>query len=167
MSRYHIPEHLAEHVDYITPGIKLTPVVKRNVKRGANQRHGRPQSPGKSPLDQNPFRHDFAWGFQPATAADLPDNLRNCGRNITADCYRALYDVPMPTTATPGNSLGLYEQGDYFAKADLDMYYAAFAPYVPEGTYPTPALINGAQYDFPQNATQWVGGEADIDIDIA
>jgi tripeptidyl-peptidase-1 len=78
-----------------------------------------------------------------------------------------LYQLPQPGFAIPGHSLGLYEQGDWFSKADLDEFYAQYAPYVPQGTYPIPALIDGASYDYPQNDTGHVGGEADIDIDIA
>jgi tripeptidyl-peptidase-1 len=31
-ARYHVPEHLQPHINYIPPSIRLTPVVKRTVK---------------------------------------------------------------------------------------------------------------------------------------
>ena len=86
--------------------------------------------------------------------------------NITPPCIKALYQIPNATLASPGNSLGLFEQGDYFNKQDLDLFYAQYAPYVPQGTYPIPALIDGAQYGMPQNSSE-NSGESDIDIDMA
>ena len=109
----------------------------------------------------------FPWGYKPPSAAQLPPDLQDCGRNITPPCYRALYQLPQPKGAIPGNSLGIYEQGDWFAKEDLDLYYKAFAPYVPQGTYPIPALIDGASYFKPLNDTKNVEGEANVDISIA
>lgn len=106
------------------------------------------------------------WHWKPPAAGNLPADLQDCGRNITPPCIKALYQIPNATLASPGNSLGLYEQGDYFSKADLDLFYAQYAPYVPQGTYPIPALIDGAQYGMPQNSTLNTG-ESDIDIDMA
>jgi tripeptidyl-peptidase-1 len=77
-----------------------------------------------------------------------------------------MYQIPSGTSATLGNSLGLYEQGDYFAESDVDSFFAAYAPWVPQGTYPVPALIDGANYSVPAYSAL-NGGEADIDIDIA
>jgi tripeptidyl-peptidase I len=86
---------------------------------------------------------------------------------MTPTCLRALYGIPSSPGAVPGNSLGLYEQGDYFDKADLDLSLAAYAPWVPPHTYPIPNLIDGAQYDFPQNNTEFIEGEALIDLLLA
>lgn len=98
-------------------------------------------------------------------AAALPPALQNCSTNITPDCIRALYGVPQPTKAIPGNSLGLYQQGSYFAKSDVDSYFLKYAPYVPQGTYPVNATINGASYSVdPASVSN--SGEANIDIDM-
>jgi tripeptidyl-peptidase-1 len=79
---------------------------------------------------------------------------------------KALYQIPPATKATPGNTLGLFEQGDYFAKSDLDLTRALFAPWVPQGVYPIPALIDGANYSVPPYSPLNTG-ESDIDMDIA
>jgi len=152
------------HIDYITPGIKLTPVVKRTVQRKRSIPH---QAKKPNRLSSNsPAFNGFPWGWKPPGAGQLPAELQDCGRNITPPCIKALYQIPNATKATPGNSLGLYEQGDYFAKSDLDLFYAKYAPYVPQGTYPIPANIDGANYSVPAYSP-WNGGEADIDIDMA
>ena len=85
---------------------------------------------------------------------------------MTVTCYRALYDIPSLGVATPGNSLGLYEQGDYFNEEDINLFFATWATWVPQNTFPIPALIDGANYSVPQDSVL-DGGEADIDIDIA
>lgn len=144
----------------------MMPVTKRDVSGPAlKKRYSRgPKKPaGRVSLKEN---KGYDWSFKTAAAQALPDDLQGCAQNITPPCYRALYDIPIPDGAVPGLGLGVYEQGDYFAEGDLDESYAAFAPWVPEGTYPIPALIDGAQYDFPQNATDLVGGEANLDIFI-
>ncbi|KAK9776698.1 putative Peptidase S53 domain-containing protein [Seiridium cardinale] len=167
---YSVPEHLLPHIDFIKPGVKMMPVVKRNVPNPAHKKRfsrGPKKPDGRVSIKENPFANDYPLGYKSAAAEALPDDLQGCGQNITPPCYRALYDIPIPTGAVPGLGVGLYEQGDYFAKEDLDESYAAYAPWVPQGTYPIPALIDGAQYDFPQNATDWVGGEANLDIFIA
>lgn len=103
---------------------------------------------------------------KPPAAKSLPADVQDCGSAITPPCIRALYGIPIAKTATPGNSLGLYEQGDYISTTDLDGYYAAVAPWVPQGTYPIPALIDGAEFSAPSNSSL-VGGEADLDVEIA
>lgn len=148
----------------------MMPVVKRDVSNPAytkryNHRAKKPE--GRVSLKENPFVNNYPWGYKPVAAQALPEDLQDCGRNVTPPCYRALYDIPVPIGAVSGLGVGVYEQGDYFAKADLDDSYAAYAPWVPQGTYPINATIDGAQYDFPQNATDWVGGEANLDIFIA
>ena len=98
----------------------------------------------------------------------MPEDVQGCGVNITPPCWRALYGIPaVLPKATPGNSLGLFEQGDYFAESDLKSYLEMFDPEIPANTLPIPALIDGADFSEPANNTVLVGGEADIDIDIA
>lgn len=162
--RYHVPEHLQGHIDYITPGVKLTPVVKRSVKvKRRSNWHPKPLNR----LNPHDSTHGgFPWGWKPPEAVQLPPDLQGCGQNITPPCIKALYQIPDATRATPGNSLGLYEQGDYFNKQDLDLFYAQYATYVPQGTYPINATIDGASYSVPQDSAL-NGGEADIDIDIS
>lgn len=85
---------------------------------------------------------------------------------MTPTCIRKLYNIPVPNGAVEGNSLGLYEQGSYFAESDIDLFYKTWAPWVPQGTYPVPALIDGANYSVPPSSPL-NSGEANIDIDMA
>lgn len=99
-------------------------------------------------------------------ALSLSSELQGCGYNMTPTCIKAMYDIPDAKTAVKGNTLGLYEQGDYFAKSDIDAFYKEYAPWVPQGTYPIPAMIDGANFSVPADSSLNTG-ESDIDIDMA
>ena len=82
---------------------------------------------------------------------------------------RALYGVPKMPEYPYGkprsdNSLGIYEEGDYYAQEDLDLFFANFTPYIPQGTHPTPAFIDGAE---APTDTADAGGESDLDFELA
>lgn len=155
-----MPEHLQRHIDYITPGVKLTPVLKKHskVKRASQLGLAKPNEKAVSSLGDH---HALS-----AKAMSLPPDLQGCGYNMTPTCIKAMYQIPDVTKSAQGNSLGLYEQGDYFAKSDLDLFYREYAPWVPQGTYPIPAMIDGAQYSVPADSSLNTG-ESDIDIDMA
>ncbi|KAJ5787152.1 Peptidase S8/S53 subtilisin/kexin/sedolisin [Penicillium paradoxum] len=156
---YHVPEHVQAHIDYITPGVKLSPIVKKRdkVKRMSHLH----RSKGAIGIEASKQAKAI-----PAKAKKLPADLQNCGSDMTPACIKALYKIPDATKAHKDNSLGLYEQGDYFAKSDLDLYYKDYAPWIPQGTYPIPALIDGANYSVP-DWSPLNTGESDIDIDMA
>ena len=87
---------------------------------------------------------------------------------MTVPCIKYLYGIPdAPKNPVKGNGLGLYEQGDYFSKEDLDLYWKNINPLIPVGTYPTPNLIDGANYSVPVNSTSLDAGESNIDIEMA
>jgi len=158
---YHVPSHLANHVDYITPGVKMSAVLRKRTRK-RNEAWGpnwRPKSPKQAPW--GPFG---PWQMPPA-AHGLPADLQNCGFNITPPCWRALYNLPMPHINDTVNDVGLYEQGDYFALEDLSKYFATFAPNVPPDTSPKVLSVDGGEAPVPIT-DPGVGGEADLDIDI-
>lgn len=101
-----------------------------------------------------------------ATDATLPPALQGCGANMTPACIKALYGIPNATLATPGNSVGLYQQGSYFAESDVNLYFKAYAPYVPQGTFPINASIDGGSYSVDASSAL-NSGEANIDIEMA
>ncbi|KAH8690679.1 peptidase S8/S53 domain-containing protein [Talaromyces proteolyticus] len=159
--KYHVPEHLAPHIDYITPGVKLTQVVKRDISK--KKRSTQAQAVKASTFITGNTELPKDW----AAPAGLAPDVQTCGFNMTPTCIKALYDIPeAPKQPHKGNALGLYEQGDYFAKSDLDLYWKNIYPAVPQGTYPTPALIDGANYSVPAYSSLNTG-ESDIDIEMA
>lgn len=138
----------------------MTQAVKRTLKK-----EKRAIKAGASRTSIHAPIHDFAPEHGHSGGSD--SDLANCSYNITAPCIRALYGLPKPTNKpNPNNALGLYEQGDYFAKSDLDLYWKNVNPDVPVGTYPKPQLIDGANYSVPASSSLNTG-ESDIDIEMA
>jgi tripeptidyl-peptidase I len=153
---YKVPRHIQRHVDYITPGVKMTPrgQTKRMVKRAVGMNaQGRPQMPyAKKPA------------FNLNSFTNSTGNLTNCDTMITPECIRALYNIPKPSKADPSNALGVFESGTSYSQQDLDSFFTNFAPHIPNGTHPTNQLIDGAVAPSP---VEEASGEANLDFDLA
>lgn len=163
MVRYHVPKHLQAHIDYITPGVKFSaPLRKRVVDDSANtESHGR--RPGR--VNISPSHRPHSSSPPPECPPDLPSSLQNCSTSATPACFKALYNIPDATRNDTCNNLGVYELGDIYAQADLNAFFAAYAPYVPKGTHPVPALIDGAIAPVVQ-ASPWNTGESALDLEL-
>jgi tripeptidyl-peptidase I len=102
----------------------------------------------------------------PPGAGKLPPNLQNCGVNVTPVCIKALYQIPNAYLKDDVNQMGLYESGDVYSQEDLDSFFAAYAPNVPQGTHPKLDSIDGGVAPEPVTS-EFVTGESDIDMDLA
>ena len=60
--------------------------------------------------------------------------------------------------------MGIFEEGDYYAQEDLNLFFANYTPYIPQGTHPIPAFIDGAE---APTDTADGGGESDLDFELA
>ena len=96
----------------------------------------------------------------------MPPDLQNCGVNITPTCIKALYQIPNAYLKDDVNQMGLYESGDVYSQEDLNLFFAAYAPNVPQGTHPKLDSIDGGVAPEPATS-QYVTGESDIDMDLA
>lgn len=95
---YHIPKHLQEHIDLITPGVKGVKVRSDDLAKRASRsnRHHR-----------KPIHENKAWNI--AKAGDTS----NCDQLITPACIQALYQYPaQSSTVSSNNSMGIFEEGD-------------------------------------------------------
>jgi tripeptidyl-peptidase I len=93
-----------------------------------------------------------------------PNSLRTCDIAVTPACIAAAYGIPPGTKANPDNAMGIFEEGDFYSQEDLDLFFKNFTPNIPQGTYPKPAFIDGA--DAPV-AVKDAGGESDLDFELA
>ncbi|KAL9095664.1 MAG: hypothetical protein Q9165_002096 [Trypethelium subeluteriae] len=149
---YHVPKSVQKHVDYITPGVGL-----RAPNRPAHGKSKRVKRDGSA-------RHD------PIKMVEMPvrvdsDNVSTCDVAITPACIRALYNVPLPpATAQPGNSIGIFEDGDFYTQEDLNLFFANFTPYIPQGAHPTLDSIDGGIAPVPVTEA---GGESDLDFELS
>jgi tripeptidyl-peptidase-1 len=92
----------------------------------------------------------------------IPADLQHRDVTITPACIKALYGVPNGTLANPSNAMGIFE-GDYYSQEDLNNFFANFTLYIPQGTHPKPAFIDGAEA--PVAVTN-AGGESDVDLSL-
>lgn len=160
---YHVPVHLSEHIDYVTPGVKFSHIVRKRSGEGwpgwPHHPHG-PHRPWRHPIP-----HHHGPPHLPPAAQGLAPDLQHCDVNITPPCLRALYGIPLGKVDDPANSPGFFEQGDYYAQEDLDLYFKELATNVPVGTQPIRNLIDGAKVPVPVNDSS-NGGEAALDLQI-
>ncbi|GAB7343209.1 hypothetical protein MBLNU457_1274t1 [Dothideomycetes sp. NU457] len=162
--QYHVPEQLREHIDYITPGIKLySPDRKGEAvdtktidKRTFGVTNGK--SGGKLP----PLLEALPMLLSELLA--LPE-LEVCNYAITPPCIAAMYNFTQATSAQPGNELGIYEDlADYYSQTDLNEFFLTLAPQIPVGTHPKLEGIDGATA--PTNVAN-AGPESDLDFQIS
>jgi tripeptidyl-peptidase-1 len=91
--------------------------------------------------------------------------LSTCDQVITPACVAALYQIPVVNAAvSPNNSLGIFEESDFYAQKDLNLFFKNFSLPIPQGTHPTPAFIDGAKAPVPIGQ---VGGESELDFELA
>ncbi|KAN0096089.1 subtilisin-like protein [Hyaloscypha variabilis] len=151
--KYHVPAHVQEHVDYITPGIKLFTTKRRSAPDSNKQ---------KRSFNIPPLLKDL--GMSLAALLAIPE-LAVCDIAITPACIKALYNVTAPTKAAAGNELGIFEDlGDVYSQTDLDLFFLSFAQNIPLGTSPTLEAIDGAVA--PTSVTS-AGPESDLDFQVS
>ncbi|KAI1455382.1 Pro-kumamolisin, activation domain-containing protein [Annulohypoxylon moriforme] len=153
---YHLPSHIREHVDYVTPGIKLI-LGTEDKKLAASRKQKRDSHLTKganSPLPLPPPELNST-------------NLTTCDTVMTIPCIRALYQIPSSSASLPSpnptNQLGIYEFGDSYNQIDLDHFYRTFTPSIPPGTAPHVLSIDGGIAPGPQGT----GIESLLDLTLA
>ena len=154
---YHVPEHIKEHIDYVTPGLKLLSDGKSSEDVSLSKRGFKSQG-------QNKFN-------PPIFGPQVPSNqvpkgpqaqLANCGTYITPPCIAAMYNITPATKAYPNNKLGIFEEGDFYAAEDLVEFFALLAPNIPPTTRP---VLEGIDGGFAPGLV--AGGESDLDFQIS
>lgn len=162
---YYLPDHVTEHVDYVTPGLKLL--------AGGRASNGRPLDGRKRELEKRGFRTGANQNFSsPVIGPVLTEalsvlnntatELSMCDSYITPPCIMAMYNITKGTLAATGNQLGIFEEGDFYAAEDLVEFFATFAPYIPLTTKPK---LEGVDGGFAPSV--YAGGESDLDFQIS
>ena len=148
-NRYHVPSHLTQHIDYVTPGIMYSaPVKKTKAKRNPYTTPNLRRS-----VNSHPARNISAT------------SLANCGQYMTPACIQALYGIPKAHLNQAANALGVFEiDPEIYDQRDLQLFFSHFAPWVPNGTHPSLISINNATA--PVKGENY-GSEALLDFNIA
>ena len=158
---YHVPMHVKTHIDYITPGLKLLSGGKSKQKRGELSSSAKAKR-GFRTNGQSKFSPPI---FGPTVNRDaLPqgDDLSECGSMITPPCIAAMYNITPADKAAPGNQLGIFEEGDFYAAEDLAEFFTIFTPNIPPTTEPMLEGIDGGT-----GPGAFAGGESDLDFQIS
>ncbi|KAJ3482728.1 hypothetical protein NLG97_g7489 [Lecanicillium saksenae] len=107
---------------------------------------------------------EFAYAAPAEFSYAAPCSLSTCDKTITPNCIRALYGIPKPTKAHPGNALGLFEaEGDEWNQDDLNKFLSDMKVNTPKGYGPeTISVDNGTAPSQPGQA----GPESMLDLEI-
>ena len=138
--QYHLPGPIQKDVDYIVPGVIMKSPPASNRGKRAARGSAAPEARGSLPQRDS--------GHRPRKGVfrdNRRSSLEHCSKVITPECITALYEVPPPPkTIHPNNSLGIYEEGNFYTQVDLDSYFSKYSPWIPNGTHPILNLIDGA-----------------------
>ena len=166
-TEYHLPAHIKEHVDFITPTVhfdaKLGPrseedyasIKRRNARPGVGNSLGRP---GSGSLPKKGATLDYIH--------NIITELSECDEFIVPDCLRFLYLIPPVLTNLQSNPYGVVEYSPQaFLQSDLDLF---FANYSKKQVHKSPNLIS-IDGGFAQTTNQSFGfnGESDLDLEYA
>ncbi|KAK4932151.1 hypothetical protein LTR49_001448 [Elasticomyces elasticus] len=156
---YHVPAHVQSHVDYITPGIKLYATRAKKADSAELEKRGWRGPPHRPHPPKRPM--------PPGMPSPPSMGLQHCDTVATPDCIAALYNITKGTKASKGNQLGIFEDlGDYYSQTDLNLFFANFTPYIPQGTHPKLDAIDGAIVPALTNVAD-AGAESDLDFQIS
>jgi tripeptidyl-peptidase-1 len=160
---YHLPAHVREHIDYVSPGIKLlAPVEKQSLKREVvlDERDG-------NVIEKRNTHGLLTYQTENANCTgESKDDLSTCDVAITPACVAALYQIPPGTSKHPNNTLGIFESElQFYTQLDLNSFFTNFTKQIKNGTHPIGANIDGGlqSIEDPYEA----GGEVNLDLMLA
>ena len=156
--RYHLPAHISQHVDYITPGLKL--LTNARVTDGRQVLSPRGFRDSSSGIYNGPIFKGPASGAVPK-----PNAATNCDSEITPDCISTMYNITQGTLAATGNQLGIFEEGDFLSFTDLSQFLTTFeSGRIPSSTKPK---IEGVDGGTAPSSQAGPGAESDLDFQIS
>lgn len=157
--QYHLPKDIRQHIDYVSPGVKLLAPPEsykqrdRGLKRDLAQRNS----------ERSMMTHDLIK-LRPGLNVSAT-SLETCDLVITPACIAALYKIPAGRLSSHKNSLGIFESElQFYTQPDLDSFFTRFYPKIPNGTHPVPANIDGGNQTSDLADS---GVEAELDLQLA
>lgn len=153
---YSVPEDLAEHIDFVFPGVVLGELKTRRSGLGGTGSKTRKNKRSSTASVQQ--RRQTGSG-----------NATTCAELLTPACIKALYGLPAADKAHANNSLGLFEQSSWYQFEDLDLFFATHAPDIPQGTRPLNLSVNQAAWFYNDTGDVYATfpDEADLDVEVA
>lgn len=143
---YSLPQHIQEHVDFISPGVHFAAkpaIPDEEAYDSHGRRLGKRQASGKKGFN---FPH---WTIPkllqtPKLAPELTPAPSTCNDSfVTPACLRTLYQVPKDMSAASGNSIGIVEYTPQsYLQSDIDLFMKTYQP-ESEGDAPIFDAIDG------------------------
>ncbi|PPQ68887.1 hypothetical protein CVT25_009010 [Psilocybe cyanescens] len=150
---YHLPAHVASHVEIVTPSTHFDAVL--NKRRGSTHSAQKIGHPGV--------------GIAPKTTGAINNvffDLKNCDQVITPICLRALYGLVYEPLSAHKNSFGIVEYTPQaYVQSDLDKFHANFSTAL-VGKQPKMVSIDGGIVQTIQGGFDY-NGEANLDLQYA
>ena len=147
---YHLPHHVSQHVDFIKPGVALSPPMVKKTKLRKRQTAEEQALTAITEIYASEIQNVTALLLDVIAnkteaasrakflneASALLNKTDTCAAFITPQCVRALYDLPAPgsTPVDPANALGLFEaDGQLWDQRDLNSYFERLLQYARDG----------------------------------
>ncbi|CAK5272853.1 unnamed protein product [Mycena citricolor] len=147
-NEYHLPAHIAPHVELVTPTIDFAVMLPKPASTHIK-------------LSTEAVFSEAANGVSPS--------LSSCDSQITPSCLRALYNFNYIPTMGSKNSLGIVEYTPQsYSPPDLDMFAQTFPSITGgslKGVRPTFHSIDGGVLDTSKSFS--TNGESDLDLEYA
>lgn len=175
--KYHIPEHLIEHIDIVTPTVHFDQQIGHDRKNSyqeltednVEELKKRSERLKKREIPFTGIVGSPTDASNPKQGADVENammDLKQCDTMITPECLRALYKIPQNTLAASNNSLGIVEYTPQaFLQTDLDLYFKDFESKLVNKP-PIVTLLDNAVVQ-TQNQSFSFNGESALDIEFA
>lgn len=153
---YSVPESIRPHIDFVTPTVHFDRQLKprkNNIRKREAPKKASGIDPSKAKnvgASDSPSLPKFIPANEILTNAKLhvdetQADLSGCDTEIFPECLRALYDIPLGTTAEAGNSYGIVEYTPQaFLQNDINLFFINFQPNITESLEPIIELIDGA-----------------------
>ncbi|PCH37568.1 subtilisin-like protein [Wolfiporia cocos MD-104 SS10] len=155
MDKYRLPEHVAKHVELVTPTLHFDVKLKRRSPELAKRNN---PSGNAHSIGQPGYGSSF-----PKTTGTIEAEIEDCDEQITPACLRALYDFEYDPIAADKNSIAIVEYTPQaYTAADLDLFFANFSP-SQVGERPVLVSIDGGFVQTNQTGFDY-NGESNLDL---
>ncbi|KAI0675267.1 subtilisin-like protein [Trametes maxima] len=150
---YHLPEHVSQHVDLVTPTVHFGAITASttasrglHAKRSLTRRAGLRRPSG-------------------ALKTAVKETSDKCDEQITLSCIRELYDFNYDLVAADRNTIGVVEVGTQnYNEDDLDEFFKRYAP-DQVGSRPTLISVDGG-YENTSTTDGDLIGESNLDFEL-
>lgn len=139
----------------VLPSKNDTSAIGAPVKDDVGKNIGSPESPSLP-----------KQGAQLDNSTNEIDGLKTCDTVITPDCLRALYGIPVSTTANPANSFGIVEYTpQIYIQEDLDLFFSNYSKNQKQRS----PILNSINGGISGNRTQgfFLNAESDLDLEYS